>query len=128
MSFRDKMVSTLQIVSRNNDRVNLHSVVLHPYSFLQFKSLQEDCCARVLHPEHDVEVFCQVSSLSGQRWALVIQRLGYKSCDYVRTTSKQHNPKSYGGEKEWRRESRLLLQCNKQSQDWSSDATPGYIY
>ena len=26
------------------------------------------------------------------------------------------------------KQSRLLLRCNKQSQDWSSDATPGYIY
>ena len=37
--FRDKMVLPFRIVSHNNDRVNLHSVVPHPYSFLRFKSL-----------------------------------------------------------------------------------------
>ena len=105
---------------RNNDRVNLHSVVPHPYSFLRFKSFQEDCCARVLHPGYSVGIPCQVSLLSGQQLVSAIQRsehvlrswraqcgsrsreVSCKSCDYVRTTS-QSQPKSHGEEEDKRR-------------------------
>ena len=66
--FRDKTVLPVQIVSRNNDRVNLHSVVPHPYLLLQFKSFQEDCCAQVLHPGYGVGIPCQVSYWVVNNW------------------------------------------------------------
>ena len=100
-----KMVLPFQIVSNNDNEVSLHPVVLHPHLSLQFKSLKEDFCTWAFHPGHNVRMSCQVSLLSGQWFALVIQRLRHvlqswvldvvhvlerlscKSCDYVRTTS-----------------------------------------
>ena len=80
-------------------------MVLHPRLSLRFISLEAGRCARVFHPGHDVKMSCQVSLLSGQQfasavhklrhelrsWLLnavhVLERLGCKSCDYVRTMS-----------------------------------------
>ena len=46
-----------------------------PTCLFDFKSLEEDRCARALHPEHDVRVFCQVSLLSCQWLVSAVQRL-----------------------------------------------------
>ena len=138
MSFRDKMVLSFQIVSSNDNEVNLHPVVSHPHLSLWFISLQEGCCARALHPGHNVEMSCQVSLLSSQQfgsaiqrlrhvlqsWLLnavcVLERLSCQSCDYVRTTSitQPKGSQRRGWDAE---EPRLLLQCNEQSQDWSTN-------
>ena len=74
-TFRDKTVSPFQIISSNDNRVNSHPVVSHPYLSLWFTSFKEDRCTRALHPGHDVGMSCQVSLLSDQQFASAVQRL-----------------------------------------------------
>ena len=110
----------------NDNEVNLHPAVLHPHLSLWFISLEEGCCTQALRPGHGVEMSCQVSLLSSQwlvlaihklrhmwwSWLLnavhVLERLGCKSCDYVRTMSVTQ-PMSHRGEEEWRWNRRIKV-------------------